>query len=206
MNTLAGRRSFGRGVLLALGATLHPWPVAADPAVPSAGEASLLATIMAGLARVESAQARFVETRTLAALDRPVASTGRLIYQRGVRFAKITDPPHAERMVVAGGTLTLAIAGTAPRRIALSSHPRLAAMIDAIRAPLAGDLALLRSDWRVSARGTPARWRLDLVPRGAALARWVRRVRIEGEGDGLRSVLTISANGDRDLLAIAPLP
>lgn len=160
---------------------------------------------MRALAAVPEARARFVETRTLAALDRPVVSRGSLSYRRGGVFEKVTLAPHAERLRLDGKRLVIAIGTAAPRRLDLAAHPRLAAFLDAIRAPLAGDLARLRRHYIVRATGRLAAWRLALVPRDPALARLLRRVTITGTGSVFRSVLTIAANGDRDLLAISPL-
>lgn len=161
---------------------------------------------MARLAAVPERRARFQEEKRLAALDQPLRSTGRLLYRRPGRLEKITEWPEPERLVVDGGQLVLTQGQEPPRVVDLAGQPELRALVDAVRGPLAGDLAALRRSFTVTASGTPAAWRLVLVPTDPAASRLLARVEVDGGGDAPREVAIRQADGDEDRLLIEPLP
>jgi len=176
---------------------------AANP-VPPAAPAGLLESVMHRLAAVPQSRATFTETRTIAALAQPVRSSGRLAYRRPDRMEQITVWPRQEVLQVEAGRLTLTEDQGAPQALDLAEHPAIAGLVEAILGTLAGDLAGLRRVYRVDIAGTPAAWRLTLLPREPALAALLRRVTIDGAGASLRRVHTVQANGDESVMRIAP--
>lgn len=145
----------------------------------------------------------FTEVQQLAILDRPLESSGELLYEAPDRLEKRTLSPKAETLVLEHGVLT------AHRRhrtyvMALRDYPLLAPFIESIRATLAGDGAALERLFRVEFEGNLAHWSLLLVPTDAKLAGAVREVRIEGEREAIRSVEIRHSDGDRSLLRIGP--
>src|SRR5690606_25368692 len=62
--------------------------------------------LMGELARHPGGQARFVETRTMALLDRPVRSSGEMRYTPPDRLEKRTLQPRAETLILDKDTLT----------------------------------------------------------------------------------------------------
>lgn len=161
---------------------------------------------MQALASVPARRARFVETRTIAALSQPITATGTLVYRRPGYLAKVTATPRPEQLVVDGDRLTLAAGNEAARVVDLASRPQLAALVDAIRGTLAGDLALLRRWYQVTMSGGPAAWRLTLTPADASVASLIRTIVIDGSGASPRMIQTIQANGDASRMTITPLP
>lgn len=171
-----------------------------------AAEALDLAALMAGLAAVPERRATFQETRRFAALDQPLISTGRLLYRRPFYLEKTTDWPQPEKLVVDGGRLVLTAGNEPPRVLDLSSQPELRTLVEAIRGPLAGDLAALRRTFSVTASGGGSGWTLDLVPLEPRAARLLRQAQISGHGSEIGMVLLVQANGDEQQMTIRPLP
>ena len=155
-----------------------------------------LPAVMAGLAAVPERRATFTETRRFAALNQPLLSIGRLLYRRPAFIEKTTDWPQPERLVVDGERLVLTEGNEPPRVIPLGSQLELRTLVDAIRGPLAGDLAALRRAFQVTGTGTLAAWTIGLVPADPRAARLLRRAEIAGHGAVVDRVLLVQANGD----------
>src|SRR5262252_2742680 len=97
------------------------------------------------LGSVQSATARYVETRESALLKSPLVIKGTLSYRRPDRLEKHVREPQDERITVEGGQLTLESRAQNRRKtIAIASAPGLAALVESIRATRAGDLDALR--------------------------------------------------------------
>ena len=159
---------------------------------------------MAHLAQAPERRARFVEEKTLAALQTPLRSQGELAYRRPDHLEKTTTSPNAENLVVDGDRLVVNSATDAPRVVELSDQPEVRTLVDTIRGALSGNLALLRRTYDVIGTGTTADWQIVLHPRDPAVARLVKEVRLTGGAD-LRSIESIAPNGDRDMLTVTPI-
>ena len=66
-----------------------------------------LPQLMAGLAQVKSASARFTEMKTMAVLSAPLAATGTLDYAAPDWMEKTTLTPVPERFTLDGGQITI---------------------------------------------------------------------------------------------------
>src|SRR5437763_6372096 len=129
----------------------------------------------------------FTEVQRLAILDRPLESSGELLYDAPDRLEKRTVNPRAETLVLEHGVLT-AHRGHRTYLMPLRDYPQVAPFIESIRATLAGDREALERLFGVGFEGSLAHWSLLLVPTDARLAGAVREIRIEGERDAIRSV------------------
>ncbi len=169
---------------------LLPWRARADTLEPAA--------LMARLASVSERRARFREERTLAALTMPLVSTGRLLYRRPDYLEKETLWPLPERFVVDGSRLIIAdpASNDPPHVVPLDAQPGLRTLIDATRAPLAGDLDTLSRAFSITVGGTLAAWTLDLVPIAPAAARIVSSIQLTGQDSWIAGIRTMQANGD----------
>ena len=145
----------------------------------------------------------FTEVQRLAILDRPLESSGELLYDAPDRLEKRTLNPRAETLVLEHGVLT-AHRGHRTYLMPLRDYPQVAPFIESIRATLAGDREALERLFRVGFEGSLAHWSLRLVPTDARLAGAVREIRIEGERDAIRSVDIRHGDGDRSLLSLGP--
>lgn len=174
---------------------------------PSEAQAPLdIPALMARLAAVPERRATFREEKRIAALTDPLLSTGTLLYRRPGRLEKLTTWPDQESLVVDGDQVVLTEGNDPPRAVPLSADAGLRALVDAFRAPLAGDLAALTRSFRVQGDGSAAAWQLDLTPVNPAVARFLRGVRVVGSGAELRSIAVVQANGDEQDITIQDRP
>ncbi len=161
---------------------------------------------MAALASVPRRHGAFTETKQLAALTQPLVATGELTYIRPSHLEKRTLQPQPEDLVVDADRLAITGPDGHERRMDLSGQPELRALVDTIRATLAGDLATLQRNFRLTLAGTAQSWRLILLPADARLAELVTSVTIDGTGADPRVIATAQPNGDATTLTIDPLP
>lgn len=157
--------------------------------------------LLQSLAKAKAGQATFVEKKYLAMLERPVESSGELVYEAPNRLEKRTLRPQPENMIVDGDTLVIE-RGKQRHTLQLQEYPELAGSIDGIRGTLAGDRKALERIFGVQLEGSASRWRLLLKPKDAKLARAVHLIRIGGADDDVRSVEVIQTDGDRSVMTI----
>jgi len=192
---LTGALVVACAVLATVGAAIAP----AAPATAPGG----LDELMALLAKRQHGHVTFVEEHFLRVLDRPVESSGELLYDAPDRLEKRTLKPKPESLVLEHGVIT-ARRGHRTYVLNLSDYPQIVPLIDSIRATLAGDRASLERIFKVQLDGSLARWKLLLTPSDATVARSVKEIRIEGTRDAIHSVEIQQADGDRSLLTIGP--
>jgi outer membrane lipoprotein-sorting protein len=163
-----------------------------------------LDTLMQDLSRHAGGRARFVETRTAAMLDRPLVLHGEMRYEPPHRLEKRTLQPTTETLILDGNTLTVE---RDQRRMTfnVASRPEAQAFVESIRSTLAGDLAALRRYYRLDLTGTPAGWSLALTPLDASVLALVQRITVSGDGNQVRRVEYLQADGDRAEMIIEPV-
>lgn len=162
-----------------------------------------LDALMSLLAQRKHGHVSFVEEHFLAVLDRPVESSGELLYDAPDRLEKRTLKPKPESLVLEHGVIT-ARRGRHTYVLNLSDYPQIVPLIDSIRATLAGDRPSLERIFKVQLEGNLEQWKLLLTPSDATVARSVKQIRIEGTRDAIHSVEIQQADGDRSLLTIGP--
>ncbi len=157
-----------------------------------------------GLAQIRSGHASFVEKKSIAMLDKPVESSGELFYSAPDHLEKRTLKPKAEFMTVDGGTLVIE-RGRQKHRLQLQDYPEAGVFIDSIRGTLAGDRKALERNYRLSLDGTAENWTVQLLPIDEKMQAVVRRIRITGARDAVRSIEITQADGDSSLMFIEKL-
>ena len=172
-------------------------PAAASAATMTAAE------LMQMLASVESANARFVETRHSALLKAPLVLQGTLAYRRPDRVVKHVTSPYDERITVEGGRLTLENRSQNRKKtFSVSGAPGLAALIESIRATRAGDLDALQRHFTLEVEGSRERWTLTLKPLDAQVARYVTLLSLSGSETRIGRIAVEEAGGDRSVMEI----
>ena len=205
--TLATKRTRSlNGLLQSLLFALAPFTIGLTLAMlsPAAFAAWDLQQLMDTLAQSKSGRATFVETKHIAVLDRPVESSGELLFTAPDRLEKRTLKPKAESMLVNGGEL-LVERGRQKYHLQLQAYPELAAFIDSIRGTLAGDRKALERNYRLSLEGSAERWTLQLLPLDDKMLAVIKSIRIAGARDQVRSIEINQADGDSSLMAIEKL-
>ncbi|MFZ2628031.1 MAG: LolA-related protein [Rugosibacter sp.] len=160
--------------------------------------------LMHSLAQTRSGHARFVETKSIAMLDRPVESSGELFYSAPDHLEKRTLKPKPELMTVDGDTLLIE-RGRQKHRLQLQAYPELTAFIDSIRGTLTGDRKALERNYRLSLDGSAAQWTLQLLPTDEKMLAVVKHIRIAGEHDTVHSIAITQADGDSSVMLIENL-
>ncbi len=189
---------------------MHPTRRALFPLLllplPARAESFGPAILMARLATISERRATFREERTLAALTTPLVSTGRLLYRRPDYLEKDTLWPLRERLVIDGSRLVITdpASNDPPHVVPLDVQPELRALVDSMRAPLAGDLPALRHAFALAITGTLAAWTLDLTPTDPGVAKVLTSMHLTGQDTWIDNIRTIQANGDITSLQITP--
>lgn len=161
-------------------------------------------TLMRGLAKHEGGKARFVETKTIALLDKPVVSSGELNYVPPARLEKHTLKPRQELMVLDGDQLRLE-RGKQVFSIRLSEQPEALAFVDSLRGTLAGDKAALEKNYKLRLSGTEDKWTLDLLPDDQRIAAFVLRITFGGSRNHVDWIRYLQADGDSAVMTIEPM-
>jgi hypothetical protein len=162
-----------------------------------------LSQLMLALKRVKAASGRFIERKTLHMLSAPLVSSGTLTYVAPDHMQKVTLSPKPQRFVLDGDHVT--ISGGADQQshtFLLTDYPQIAGLVEGVQATLAGDLPRLSRFYVVHLSGNAADWQLQLQPKGAALARFVKQIRILGSQDRIHEIDTEESNGDHSEMSV----
>jgi len=157
--------------------------------------------LMQGLAQKAGGSVAFVERKYIAILDRPVESSGVLVYQPPARLEKRTLLPKPESLVLDGNLLVVE-RGRNRFTLQLQQYPEITAIVDSIRDTLSGDLNALERNYRVELRGNIESWVLTLLPSDPRIGAIVLRIDMSGAGSTLRQIDMLLADGDRSVMTI----
>jgi len=171
----------------------------------SAGEGQWgLEALMHSLAAVKAASGTFVERKHVAILNAPLELKGTLKYTAPGRLEKRTLAPAPSTMVAEGDRLTIEDGTSNERRtMMLGDHPALRAVVESMRATLAGDLPRLKRFYEVRLDGAERDWHMTLTPVADEVREWVKEIRMGGSGNRITSVEVLEAGGDRSVMTIA---
>jgi outer membrane lipoprotein-sorting protein len=191
-------------LIVGAGLSAAPCHTVADPLTSATPWA--LPQLMASMHGVRTASARFVEQRFVHLLDRPLQSAGTLIFNAPDRLQKQTITPAPSRLTVDGDHLTVVQPDGKTSDLSLSQFLEIGALVESIRATLAGDTTTLTRYYTATLSGTAGDWRLLLEPRDNRLRNFVTTIRIQGDGTVIRSIETVERDGDRTEMTITPDP
>jgi outer membrane lipoprotein carrier protein LolA len=172
-------------------------------AAQAAGDS--LDTILAALAQHPHGEVKFSEETRSLLLDQPVRSEGTLRFDAPDRLEKQTLAPAAEDLIVEGDVVTI-IRGHHRSSIRLSQNPKLSPLLEGIRATLSGNRAALEQRFQVTVTSAADQWQLLLAPLAGALDAGFTRIVLRGREDALENVTLEQRNGDRTIIALAPVP
>lgn len=178
---------------------------AALSALPALGADLDLAALMAMLAAVPAARDSFTESKHSALLSTPLALKGRLVYARPDRLEKHVLSPYDEITIITAGAVSIENRTLGQkRRFSLSSSSAVTALIEGMRATLAGDVPALERHYRIRLEGPQDSWLLTLTPRDEKLAGLVANIRIAGARARLKRIEVEETSGDQSVMLIGP--
>jgi outer membrane lipoprotein-sorting protein len=152
-------------------------------------------------------EARFVELKNMAVLDKPLRLEGTVVFRRPDYLAKHVLKPVEEHYIIDGNTVTVEKPADGTRtQLSLADYPALQAFAASLRAPLAGDGAALSAYYRASLGGTREHWLLALAPLRPEMAQVVRLVKLQGSGDRVERLDIEEAGGDTSSMRFEPQP
>lgn len=181
-------------------------PLAASAQRPGPAPEWTLPALMAAMRTVRASNARFVETKTLRLLNQAQRSSGRLRYVAPGYLQKETLEPQTARLTINGDRLTVEQQGERTRDFSLRDYSEIGALVESIRATLAGDLPALTFYFSTALQGSADNWTLTLTPKDAKLRAMVTTIRIAGAHDAISDVQTQEADGDRTDMTVIPDP
>jgi outer membrane lipoprotein-sorting protein len=157
--------------------------------------AAPIARIQAMLAKPDQLCGRFDQTKTLAGMKRPLASSGRfcVIAGKGVLWRTLKPFPNTLRLT--RDEIVHYQGERVAMRLAAAQEPTVRTINSVLFSLLAGDLAQLDTLFEVdgSIDGT---WKVQLKARAPALARAIGAISLEG-GAYVRNITMLEAGGDR---------
>lgn len=180
---------------------------AAFPAQAITGEENgwSLARLISEIGAVEVRTNRFTETKEMAILSTSLTQTGAIDFRYPDKISKRFDPPVNTVVEITGDTLSILSPMQPPQFFSISKHAQLAALLDPIRAILAGDLMTLRRYYQVTLKGEKKEWQIELIPRDSTIARRISGIDIYGSGPIINRYVVLEQNGDRTTTNIEPL-
>jgi hypothetical protein len=148
--------------------------VAAPAALPAySAEPDLLERIGAQIGQHAVVRAEFTQTRQMAAMKRPLATSGRLVYARQQGVLWQIEQPYRIGYVLGEERIAEIAADGTRRERRVRDVPGLAQVSRVLRALFGAEAAVLREHFEVTQRGDVTKWELELKPRQPQLAQFL---------------------------------
>ena len=147
-------------------------------------------------------RASFVQTKTMAALRRPLVSTGQLLLSRDQGLAWHIEAPLRATYLLSERGVTEIDAQGARRTRDAREMPGLEYISRTFQALLAGNMDALRESFDIEAQGTREAWRLVLLPRQRQTAAFLRQLELTG-GRHVERITVVEAQGDRTVMQMS---
>lgn len=145
----------------------------------------------------------FEQRKLVKGFRNPLASAGDFVVsrQRGVLWR--TQQPFASLLVVTRDRVVARQAdGSIARVLNASEEPAVRTISETLFGVMAADLAVLAPRFHIEGEAGRDGWRLVLLPRDAALGRWVQRVELEGDRF-LQAVRLHEGSGDQTQIRLS---
>jgi hypothetical protein len=155
------------------------------------GQANTLDRIVEQIDRHAVVRTEFTQSKQMAALKRPLISSGRLVFSRRHGVLWQIERPYRMSYVLGAESITEIAADGTRRTRDISEVPGLAQVGRVFRALIAADIAVLSGDFDVGVQedsGDGKMWAIELKPRQQQLARFLHRLRLTG-GRFVESIL-----------------
>lgn len=146
----------------------------------------------------------FEEETYSSLLTKPIVARGVLRFTPPSRLEKNVLEPSHERYVVEGDLVTFESERKQVKRtISLDDYPALRGFVEAFRASVTGDAALLKQHYETALNGTRRQWVLQLHPRDPAGKTMLDSIQITGSEGRIRSITIRLPDGDRSVMTLS---
>ena len=160
-----------------------------------AAEPDALARISAQVEQSPVVRAEFVQSRQIAAMKRPLITSGRLLFSRQHGVLWQIEQPYRISYVLAEDRVVEIASDGSRRERGPRDVPGLAQVGRVFRAMLGTNTSALQEHFDVTAQADAQKWELILTPRQAQLAQFLSGMRLSGTRF-VESISISEASGD----------
>ena len=162
----------------------------------SAAAAAPTASIQAMLARPDQLCGRFEQTKQLAGMKKPLASSGRFCVVAGKGVLWRTLKPFASTLRLSRDEIVQLQGDRVAMRLEASREPTVRMINGVLFSLLSGDLGQLDTLFDVDGTAAAGAWKVTLKARNPALARAIGTISLDG-GAYVRTIHMAEESGDR---------
>ena len=149
------------------------------------------------LQEAPQADVRFTETRESRWLPAPIESSGSM-RSNTTMLEKRVESPRPETWRILSDRMQVTAPGLdGVKEVMLDHAPAAAALANALRSVMAGDLEALNKDFQLDLSGDERAWTLQLTPRRQDVARQLKQIGLQGAGRRLEGIVIQESQGDR---------
>lgn len=176
--------------------------------VPAQGEQAssewTVEQVMASIKEGREPTVSFEETTYSLLLTKPLVARGVLRFTPPSRLEKEVLEPSRERYVVEGDLVTFeSERKRVTRTISLDDYPALRGFVEAFRAGVTGDSALLKRLYETVLDGHRRQWVLQLRPRDPAAKTMLDSIQFSGSEGRIHSITIRLPDGDRSVMTLS---
>ena len=157
--------------------------------------ADALARIGAQIEQHAVVRAEFTQSKQMAAMKRPLVTSGHLVYSRQHGVLWQIEQPFRMSYVLGEDKIVEIAADGVRRERGLRDVPGLAQVGRVFRAMLGANTSALREYFDATVQGDPAKWEIELKPRQPQLAQFLAGLQLSG-GRFVDSIRIAEAGGD----------
>jgi hypothetical protein len=147
----------------------------------------------------------FHEVRESSWMSAPVESRGTLRSSAG-RLEKRVESPRQETWLILEDRMEWIGPNAESKQIMFSGAPAVAALAQALRSAVAGELVALEKSFRIEIRGDERQWTAQLVPRAPEVVRSLDQIELRGAGSQLQVIVVAEREGERTTTRLRPKP
>lgn len=163
---------------------------------PGTSVAEDLSNLMKSFSSVKHRQASFTEIKSAFYLEKPILSSGTLIFDAPDKLVKKTISPKRVTQTISGNELEITRANGQVQRLSLFDHPVLLTILVSLRSILSGDIDFINSHYKQSLRNSAAGWELKLEPKNKEVRKHIRLIEVSGKKNQISKFRIIESNGD----------
>ena len=159
--------------------------------------------VVASLKEGRESSVSFEEVTYSSLLTKPLVARGVLRFAPPSRLEKDVLEPSHERYVIDGDVVTFESERKQVKRtISLDDYPALRGFVEAFRASVTGDVALLKRHYETVLDGNRRQWVLQLRPRDPAGKTMLDSINFTGSEGRILSITMRLPDGDRSVMTL----